>query len=258
MAVRTRNIYKPRSEKPYNLSRSKLDLFLECKKCFYIDRRLGVGRPPGFPFNINSAVDTLLKKEFDVYRSLQKPHPLMKKYGIQAVPFQHSDLDVWRENFKGIRFLHKDTNLTITGAIDDLWVNEEGELIVVDYKATSKIDEIVSLEENWHRGYKRQLEIYQWLLRKNGFTVSNKAYWVYANGDTSQDSFDAKMIFRMSVIEYNGNSDWVEKTVVNAKSTLDQDTCPEASENCDYCSYVEHTSAVLSSNLFLLAQNKGE
>ncbi len=47
----------------FKLSRSKIDLFLECPRCFYLGNRLGVSRPPGFPFTLNSAVDALLKKE---------------------------------------------------------------------------------------------------------------------------------------------------------------------------------------------------
>ena len=62
MVKRTRNIYNPKSEQPFKLSRSKVDNFVSCPRCFYIDRRLGVGHPPGFPFNINSAVDELLKE----------------------------------------------------------------------------------------------------------------------------------------------------------------------------------------------------
>jgi len=106
---RTRNLYDPKSRKPFKLSRSKIELFKECPRCFYIDRRLGVGRPPGFPFNLNSAVDTLLKKEFDIHRVKQTVHPLMQAYKIEAVPFKHKDIDVWRENFVGVQHLHKPT-----------------------------------------------------------------------------------------------------------------------------------------------------
>ena len=64
-AQRTRNIFDPKSKEPFRLSRSRLELFVDCPRCFYLDRRLGTDRPPGFPFTLNSAVDTLLKKEFD-------------------------------------------------------------------------------------------------------------------------------------------------------------------------------------------------
>ena len=135
---RSRNIYDPNDFKPFKLSRSKIELFIECPRCFYIDRRLGVGRPPGFPFNLNSAVDTLLKKEFDFYRENSQQHPLLEKYDVDAHPVPHQDLDKWRQNFTGIQYLHEPTNLLISGAIDDLWQNSNEEYIVVDYKATSK------------------------------------------------------------------------------------------------------------------------
>ncbi|MEK7077575.1 MAG: hypothetical protein AAB928_00560, partial [Patescibacteria group bacterium] len=62
---RSRNLFNPDSKTPFRLSRSKIDLFLNCPRCFYLDRRLGVAQPPGYPFALNSAVDKLLKKEFD-------------------------------------------------------------------------------------------------------------------------------------------------------------------------------------------------
>ena len=135
--VKTRNIYD--DTKQFKVSRSSIELFVECPCCFYLNNRLGIRRPSGPPFNINKAVDTLLKKEFDIHRTGKTSHPLMIKYGIDAVPFQHELMDQWRENFKGVQYLHEPTNLLITGAVDDIWVNPSGELIVVDYKATSKM-----------------------------------------------------------------------------------------------------------------------
>src|SRR3989344_3604448 len=136
---RSRNIFDPASKTPFKLSRSKIDNFLACPKCFYIDRRLGVGQPPGFPFNLNKAVDTLLKKEFDSRRAAGNPHPLMKAYKVDAIPFKHEDMEKWRNALsEGIQYFHEQTNFIITGAIDDIWVNPKGELIIVDYKATSK------------------------------------------------------------------------------------------------------------------------
>jgi len=60
--------FNPNGKNNFKLSRSKIDLFLQCPRCFYIDNRLGVARPPGYPFTLNSAVDHLLKKEFDPVR----------------------------------------------------------------------------------------------------------------------------------------------------------------------------------------------
>jgi hypothetical protein len=233
---RTRNIFDPEDTKPFALSRSKIDLFLECPRCFYLDRRLGVGRPPGFPFNLNSAVDTLLKKEFDIHRANGEAHPLMELHSIRAIPFAHPDLDIWRENFKGVRFTHTPTNITVTGAVDDVWINDAEELHVVDYKSTSKTTE-VNLDAEWQIGYKRQMEVYQWLLRHNGFTVSDTGYFVYCNGDTSRDSFDAKLEFNIKVIPYTGDDSWIEQTLFDIQRCLISDKVPVADSDCDYCTY---------------------
>jgi len=230
------NVFDPKSTAPYKLSRSKIDLFMECPQCFYLDRRLGVGRPPGFPFNLNSAVDTLLKKEFDLYRKQQAAHPFIEEFDIDAIPFDHPELDIWRENFKGIEYFHEPTNLLITGAVDDLWVNPEDEIIVVDYKSTSKTSEI-NLDADWQIGYKRQMEVYQWLFRQNGFKVSNVGYFVYCNGDTGLPQFDKKLEFIIKVIPYEGDTSWIDEILPKIKDCLMSNVIPEMAEDCDYCNY---------------------
>jgi len=204
-----------------------------------LDRRLGVSRPPGFPFSLNSAVDTLLKKEFDLHRLKGTKHPLMKKYGVDAVPISHKDLDRWRHNFTGIQYLHQPTNLLIFGAIDDLWQNPQGEYIVVDYKSTSKAEKIDSLNKEWQNSYKRQMEIYQWLLRQNDYQVSDVGYFVYCNGLTDKKAFDAKLEFDISLIAYRGRDTWVEGTVKKAQQCLLAEKIPPADPACDYCAYIE-------------------
>ena len=239
MAIRSRNIYTPNDEKPFKLSRSKVDSYLNCKKCFYIDRRLGVGQPPGFPFNINTAVDELLKKEFDIFRNEGSAHPYMAETDKNLIPYQSDEMDNWRENFKGVQYLHEKTNLLLTGAVDDVWFDlDTEELVVVDYKATSKNDE-VSLDAEWQISYKRQMDFYQWLLRQNGFRVSDDGYFVYCNGDKSLPKFEEKIQFKVSILKYTGSTDWIEPTIVEIKNTLDSDVLPLSNEDCSYCVYTE-------------------
>src|SRR3989344_5346320 len=176
--IKSRGLYSKKDDKPFKVSRSGIELFTECPCCFYLNNVKGIRRPSGPPFNINKAVDTLLKKEFDFHRVGKTTHPLMKQYGIDAIPFEHPMMDEWRENFKGVQYLHEPTDLLITGAVDDIWINKKKELIVVDYKATSKTEE-VNLDAEWQDGYKRQMEIYQWLFRQNNFKVSDTGYFVY-------------------------------------------------------------------------------
>jgi hypothetical protein len=186
---------------------------------------------------LNSAVDTLLKKEFDIHRAKKTAHPLMQTYGINAVPLEHSQMDFWRDALRGgVQYLYQPTNLLITGGVDDVWVTPEEELIVVDYKATSKQGE-VNLDAEWQDGYRRQVETYQWLFRQNGFKVSPIAYFVYCNGQTDREAFDGKLEFDIKIIPYRGDDSWVEPTLKSIKRCLDSEQLPEAGENCDYCTY---------------------
>lgn len=235
----------PGSKTPFAISRSKIALFIECQRCFYLDLRHGIKRPDGYPFTLNVAVDELLKKEFDILREEAKAHPLMDEYGIAAVPFAHPDLPLWRDSLRnGIKYHDPTTNLVIRGGIDDVWINNNGELHVVDYKATSKNGE-VTLDAKWQDGYKRQVEVYQWLFRKNNFKTSNVVYFVYANGDTSPDRFDARLEFNIKIIPYTGSDAWIPKVVAEVHACLMAERTPEATPTCAYCSYREAAGRML-------------
>lgn len=214
---------------------------MQCPRCFWLDVRLKIKRPDGPPFNINKAIDELFKKEFDTYRKKGKPHPLMVEYNVAAVPLQHPQLDDWRETFVGVVAIHKPTNLHVFGAVDDLWVGDNGQVMVVDYKATAK-DRDVSIDSGWQVSYKRQMEVYQWLLRQNDLLVSDTGYFVYANGRMDLDMFNDRIEFRTKVIPYTGKDDWVEPTLVKMKECMESDTLPPMGESimggpCEFCSY---------------------
>lgn len=235
--LKTKGLYSPDNKEPFKLSRSKIDLFLECARCFYLDRRLGVGRPPSFPFTLNSAVDKLLKKEFDIHRTAGNPHPLMAAYGLDAIPFAHKDLDAWRDSLGGgIRYYDKASNFLFYGGVDDVWQSSNGDLIIVDYKSTAKDGE-VSLDADWQISYKRQMEVYQWLFRKNGFSVASTGFFVYCNGETDKEAFDAKLEFTIKIIPYKGDDSWISDALLAAKKCLDTDSVPKASRECNYCNF---------------------
>ena len=214
---------------------------MQCPRCFWLDTRLKITRPSSPPFNINKTIDELFKKEFDVHRAAGTPHPIMVTNKLTGVvPFQHKDLNVWRENFTGVVALHKPTNLHVFGAIDDVWVNEAGELIVVDYKATSK-DREVGIDSDWQISYKRQVEVYQWLLRQNGFKVSDTAYFVYTNARMDMDGFGDHLEFKTKLIPYTGSDAWVEPTLTKMKACLEGDMPPVGTAamggECEFCNY---------------------
>jgi len=188
---------------------------------------------------LNSAVDILLKNEFDLLRKKGQSHELMKQYKIDAIPFSHPDLPEWRDDvwrFKGASIIHKPTNLEICGIIDDVWINKKEELIIVDYKATSTSKEI-SLEDEYKQMFKKQIEIYQWIFRQMGFKVNDTGYFVYANAAKNRPKFDARLEFELQIIPHKGDDSWVEPTIFEIKKCLDSDKIPNSNSNCEFCEY---------------------
>ncbi len=226
--------------KKWRLSRSKIDLFLECPRCFYLDNKLGTKRP-GFPsFNLNIAVDELFKKEFDHYREQQTAHPIMNEYGIDAVPFAHAEMDTWREVFEGLEYTHAATGLVVSGAVDDIWLHQNGELIVIDYKSTAKDGSITALSDSpWDQQYTRQLGVYRWLLEQQGFAVQETAYLVYANASKTEPDFANKLVFETTLVPVETDVSWIEPTLTAIKTCLEADDLPEIGLQCEHCPYRE-------------------
>lgn len=215
------------------LSRSKIELFIECPRCFWLDIKKGIKRPQPAPYTINNAVDWLLKQEFDVHRKKGTPHPIMEKHKIDAVPFDTPDIDKWRHNFTGVGFYHEPTDFLVYGAIDDAWINSKGELHVVDYKATG------ANKHQIYDSYGRQMEIYQWLLRRNKHRVSPTGYFVFARVSKANGfgQGEAVLPFDIFVEKYNGNDDWVEKTIRGAREIFDIERAPRSTPTCEFCAY---------------------
>jgi hypothetical protein len=242
--ARHRGVYKPDHPEPYEVSRSQIQSFMNCPACFWMNRVRGI-KFPGMPgFLLNTATDTLLKKDFDRYRELQKPHPFMQRNGLgHLVPYKHDDFETWTKSLQlGLRTHYEPADLLIGGGLDDVWHDPQtDEIFVVDYKSTAgkRNEDLTALQPITLNGvykesYKRQMDMYQWILRQNGFKVSKTGYFVYVNGDQhfedgmlEESSNKANMKFDVQLLSYEADDSWVEQTILDLKNCLEQDNCPE-------------------------------
>jgi len=243
--ARHRGKFDPTKSEPYELSRGKIEKFVQCEGCFWLDRVAGV-HFPGIPqFNLNTNTDTLLKREFDAYREEKRPHPFMIENGLNdLIPFDHPDMIFWVRapqfalNEHHFNVVHPETNICFGGGLDDVWENTKtGKLHIAEYKSTANIaknPEPVSLEGNWKKPYKRQLEMYQWVLRRKGYVVDDLAYVLYVDGQhlnikgmINEDTTKANMIFNTSLLLYEGDDSWVEKKLFEIKESLHKTECPD-------------------------------
>lgn len=225
------------------ISRSRLENLYRCRLCGYLEIKHDI-KPPSIPFTLNIAVDELLKRDFDVYRKSGEVPPVLAKLGKNFVPFKHSDLEIWRDNRSGIDRVHRETGITVYGAIDDLWTNEAGEVVIIDYKATAKASPVTSLgTASYHDAYRRQLDMYAWLVEGQGLKVAKSGYLFYVTARKSADGFLGRLEFDPALIEHDIDMTWIEPFLETAKDVL-AGSIPADSPDCNWCDYRKKVSSI--------------
>ena len=224
--------YIKNSNLPFKINRTKIDLFFDCKRCFYLDQKFGIKRPHGTPLVLNNKVVERLKSELDLCRDKKQIHPQVLENNINYIPASNKSLDDWRNPFKGIRFHHKDTNFILSGSIDDIWTNSSTKknycLII---KSTTKQNKL-SYDEIWS-GYWRQLSFYSYLLEKNALEMSKTGIIVFINPLNNDENFS----FRLNIFEKILDFSWIESTVKNIFEVLNGENIPESNSYCKFCNY---------------------
>ncbi|MGA0779850.1 MAG: PD-(D/E)XK nuclease family protein, partial [Pelagibacteraceae bacterium] len=208
-----------------------------------LDRVKGLKEPSMPGWSLNSAVDELLKKEFDFHRKEKTPHTIMVENKLNFIPFDHPEINKWRDSLTGgISYLDEQTNLIIKGGVDDIWFNQDTkELIVVDYKAQSTnyaVEPKSYLESKFHQGYKRQMDIYVHILKNMNFKISNTTYFLVCNAEKSFKKFNEKLNFTVTLIPYVADPSWIPDKIKQMKEILESENIPEFNENCERCTYL--------------------
>lgn len=210
------------------LSPNSLNLYLECPHCFWLDKNMGIKRPPPYPYALNSAVDTLLKEEFDAYRAKNLVHPLLLENNIKARLFSNQKLlNQWRNNFAGIRFFDPDLEATLFGAVDDVLEFEGGKIAPLDYKSTGS-----SVAKIYDR-FQLQLDTYTYLMEKNGFQTPRKGYLAFYVVDKTKGFID-RLPFRKEVMEIETNPSDIYEIFKDAVAVLKQPAPPAHSQDCKF------------------------
>lgn len=274
MRKRHQGPFNPAHPAPWELSRGWIEKAVTCEGCFWLQKAANVKQPDTPPYNINSNTDILLKKDHDQYRGVG-PSPIMVSSGLKHLrPFDHPHLGKWTDSLHfgssldHFNTVHEDTNILFGGGLDDVFENiETGELHIVDYKSTSQdggnkkvpdpLDESFLLppkdpkKRDFKASYRRQAEMYQWIMRRKGFQVSDVAYFLYVDGISrdmngmliDQDPHIAWMKFEAQIIPYVGDDSWVESALHKAKRLAQLETCPNHSDNCDIGRFLSQARA---------------
>ncbi len=187
-----------------------------------------MNRPRGIFPSLPSGMDKILKEHFDKFmRNGQLPPELAKLKGYKLFDDEEL-LKVWRSNFKGIRWTDKKGNI-LRGAVDNILVKGK-KLVVIDYKTRG-----YPLKEDTHEHYRDQMDIYNFLLRKNGYKTEEYTYLIFYHPHGVHDS--GHVCFNTDLIKIKVNISNAEKIFKNALKVL-KGRMPKASGECEYCKFV--------------------
>lgn len=227
-----KKLYSPNQNELFQISRSNIQSFLECPRCYYLQTVKGVKHPSGLPLPINMAIDSILKKEFDYYREKNSPHPEVQKFLHAPIrPYDGEEFIGWR---KGAKIIHDQTNFEILGKFDDVWCNTDAsELFLADYKGGAVSATGITV---LHQSFRNQMDIYLWIAKKIDNRFSNRTFFYYKK--LKKDDFMDDSKFITEIIEYIADDNWVEETIVELKACLNRDNPPLPNDDCKYCNYI--------------------
>ena len=89
---------------------------------------------------------------------------------------------------------------------------------------------------SYHKSYLRQLYFYAHLLRLNKFKVYKTGYWILCNAQTKeQKTFNGNLNFKISLLSYDLNTDYIENTLVELEKCYNDSKIPAPGSYCDTC-----------------------
>lgn len=212
------------------LSPSTLNVFLECPKCFWLEQVEGIHRPRGVFPSLPGGMDTLIKKYFDKYRAEGKLPPEIDGKVDGALMDDIEQLNRWRSWRTGLVYKDPETGAILSGALDDLLVNQEkGVFMPFDYKTRG-----YDLKDDSSSYYQNQLNCYGLLLDANGLKSANFGYLCYY---IPKDVKEAGQV-RFDVIVKKVDIDISEaKKVFERAVALINGPMPKSHSECIYCSW---------------------
>ena len=215
----------------YKFSPSSLSLLNDCPRCFWLLFNKGIKRPDSIFPSLPSGMDRILKAHFDKFRDRGELPPELKSLNGDVSLFEDAALlEVWRSNFKGIAWKDDEGNI-FKGAVDNILQKGE-KLIVLDYKTRG-----FPLKDDTADHYQDQLDIYNFLLRKNNFSTEDYSYLLFYHPNKVTDT--GEVLFHTDLVKVKISTKNAEKIFRDALSVL-KGEMPKPAAGCQFCSWIEN------------------
>lgn len=198
---------------------------LDCERCFWLKIVKKVDRPNGpFP-SLPGGIDAVMKKHFDAYRSKGLPPELVGK--VDGKLFDDIELiDKWRNWRTGLSVV--DNNIKLVAAFDDLLVND-GKFIPFDVKTKGWKPKVDAKDH-----YQHQMDIYAYVLLRNGYEISDHAYLAFYYPDIANG--DGSIQFMTDVVKVDIKLDHAVQMLKDAAKVIEGRE-PKAADKCEFCGW---------------------
>ena len=204
----------------YKISPSTINLMLECPRCFWLQIVKNIKRPAGIFPSLPSGMDGILKVHFDKFMEKGELPPEIKELKGCILFNDKEKLKIWRSNFKGLEYTEGDVMLR--GAVDNILVKGK-KLIVLDYKTRG-----FPLKDDTHEHYRVQMDLYNFLLRKNGYDTEDYSYLLFYYPNRVNDN--GEVVFDTKLVKINvGDGEKVFKKAIKLING------EEPKEKCEWC-----------------------
>ena len=185
----------------------------------------------------------MVKREFDGYRQKGELPPVLVNAGISNAKLYNGDnFYDWRNNFKGVSYFDEGLNAVLYGAVDDVLEFSDGSLAVIDYKSSG------SKEITIYDDYQKQMDVYNWILKQNGYEMYPSAFFVFYQVQKDENGFNNVLRFKEQVRQVKVNMEWVGPAFEAAVELARQDLPPSESGNnnkhCDHCHFVDRIAEI--------------
>ena len=218
--------------KPLKLSRSKLDAFLHCQRCFWLEVH-GKAPPIDMAMGVYNVLDSIQKRYYDRYRNDGLP-PLLK----DKIPLKLADANLVEKLRSGVSFDDEKLKAVLWGKMDDCFVDGKGRLVVMDNKTSSS-----GPNEEYEEGYRFQLDVYGYLLMKNGFKVAPYGYLVYYIPDKESD-FNNGIKFKVETRKFKLDANRILDIFRRAVETAREKKPPARHEECEMCIWMHEMDGI--------------
>ena len=218
------------------LSKSALDKFVACPRCFYLQYRHKLGQPDMISSKVWKGIERITQAHYEAHRVAKTTPPnLVGQVPNGAIPYQGDRISLKDLRYWGKGLAFDVDGVTVTTALDDMLQRDQDTTEgvrtlynVIDYKSKSKATDAEATADL----YQNQADVFDLACNVNGYQTDGRVYFDYwypiavAEAEPGHQGAEVKhglttQLWGSQVIALEADHARVKRLVMAAASCLD-------------------------------------